>query len=221
MSSCSARRFSMSQKHTRFKDITNQKFNRLTVLRISHSKNKVLYWLCRCDCGNYTTVASALIRTGRTRSCGCAHRDCLIERNKTHGKSKTRTHRIWLGMLSRCNNPNRKAYPDYGGRGISVCNEWLDFSNFFSDMGEAPEGMTIERRDNDGHYTKENCYWATPKQQARNRRSSRLVSIDGVTKSLAEWADDSPVQYHTIKRRLNAGWKATDALSIVPAHLGA
>lgn len=123
------------------------------------------------------------------------------------------THAIWRGMLARCSNPKSKDFPRYGGRGITVCDRWLQFANFVADMGERPDGMTLERRDGAKGYSPDNCTWATPKQQARNRRNNVAVSHNGVTATVAEWAERTGLERKTLEYRIRAGWPAERALT--------
>lgn len=151
-------------------DITGQKFGRLTVtgksVRLSLAG---ALWECSCDCGGTTVVNSLKLRTGKTQSCGCYRKEILDQ--TTHGLSnKSRTYRTWKEMRNRCNNPNADNWKWYGGRGIRICPEWNDYAVFLADMGERPEGMTLDRKNGDEDYSPSNCRWATAKQQAENNR---------------------------------------------------
>jgi hypothetical protein len=123
-----------------------------------------------------------------------------------HGKAKTKIYGIWNGMKSRCQNPNNSAYKDYGGRGIKVCDSWNEFSNFYADMGEPKNGMTLERINNDENYCKENCTWANRSEQSLNRRNAVKLTIGDKTLSVSQWAEQSPVSSKTIYARIKNGW---------------
>ena len=168
-------------------DIQGHHFGRLHVKsRAPNSAEGRARWICSCDCGATTTVLGTHLRSGRTVSCGCYHREvargavlpgaCRTAAYK-HGHTKdrrgSRTWVVWSSMRQRCSNPKVRNYDRYGGRGISVCSRWQEFENFLSDMGEAPDGMTLDRIDPDGNYEPGNCRWVSPTVQARNTRRQR------------------------------------------------
>lgn len=173
----------------KFVDLTGMKFNRWTALYRVANRGTELAWKCRCDCGKEKDVRQTGLRTGTSKSCGCWNRERLCM-PRTHGWSGTSEYTTWNQMKERCLNPKVKAYSRYGGRGISVCDRWREFSNFLEDMGPHPEGLTLERIDNDGNYEPRNCRWATRKEQNRNRKSSRKIAGFGRVKLLCEWADE-------------------------------
>ena len=179
---------------TKVKDIAGQRFGRLVVLRLSHL-DVGAHWDCRCDCGTETNVSRRDLRNGNTKSCGCLNRDQTISRNiqkTTHGHTRgkrgrqlwSRAYACWTAMKARCTYPRHPAFKNYGGRGITVCERWLNsFENFLADMGEPPPGMSIDRIDNDGPYAPGNCRWATWSEQQLNKRSHRLPKGDDVSAS--------------------------------------
>lgn len=129
-----------------------------------------------------------------------------------HGMYNTSIYRLWTRMKQRCLNPSNRVYHHYGGRGITVDEPWLDFENFYRDMGEKPDGMTLERVDNNKGYSKDNCVWATRGQQARNRRTTRFYTLDGVTKDVSEWAHHVGISHQSMQKRIKK-WELQKALT--------
>ena len=169
-------------------DMVGNRYGRLLVVSEHCERGKLgqVRWDCLCDCGNTAVAYGDNLRRGATASCGCLRKEVTARRVKTHGQAKSKLYGVWSAMRERCNNPETSAYANYGGRGITVCLRWQSFKNFFADMGEPPEGMTLERRDNNAAYCPENCYWASRKAQANNRRSSVKVLHDGLMFSVGE-----------------------------------
>ena len=203
-------------------DIIGQKFGMLTVLsRATNNPNGVARYLCRCECGNEKIVPrTTLFHKTRLPNCGCYGLRVGAERFTTHGLSKSPIHGIWIGMKSRCYNPNNPSFKNYGERGIYVCDRWKDsFENFHNDMiGTYQPGLQLDRIDNNGPYSPDNCHWATPTQNARNTRGNRLVKTVIGEKTMAEQAEVSGVKYEVLRRRIEKGMP--DALSIIPHEKG-
>jgi hypothetical protein len=189
-----------------YKDYTGIRFNRLVALWPLQRINKGnVQWMFACDCG---IMFSANIRSavsGHTKSCGCLHREVMVTRNTKHGLSKKhrRSYRTWKDMRSRCLTPTDSDYHNYGGRGISICKEWDDFSAFVSDMGDRPKGMTLDRIDTNGNYDPGNCRWADATTQANNKRTNRIVGPNGET--LQQMERITGVGRGTISYRLKHG----------------
>ena len=173
-------------------DITNQRYGKLTAKKLIGGRRS--YWLCDCECGNKIEVQLSSLRTGNTKSCGCIHKDQLINRNianAKHGMSHSRVERIHAGMIARCYKKTHKSYESYGGRGISVCDEWRDAATFIGWALENgyEDGLQIDRIDNDKGYDPSNCRWVSSKQQGNNRRNNVLITHGGETRTLSEWGD--------------------------------
>lgn len=204
-------------KSHRFENLTGQRFTRLIVLSYAGLKKNRTYWECRCDCGNVKAIAATRLKSAKTKSCGCYREGFLRERVATHRRTKSPEHIAWCSMNQRCTNPNASAFKYYGGRGITVCERWLhSFENFLSDMGEKPSlKHSIERRDVNGEYNPENCYWATPVEQARNKRNNRLLTYNGETRCLTGWADIIGISVSGLHGRL-VKWTLAMALGSPP-----
>lgn len=200
----------------KFRDLTGQKFNRLTVLhRVPNPK--YTRWLCLCDCGNKIEVMSTHIISGNIKSCGCWKREQTIKRETKHGLHHVREYITWQAIKSRCNNPKNDHYQSYGGRNIKVCPEWEnDFARFFKDMGPKPTPKhSIDRIDNDKGYSPDNCRWATRDEQIINRRDTLFLTHNDDTKTVIEWSKITKISYNTLKKRLALGWSAEKALSLI------
>lgn len=206
--------------HGHFKDIDNQRFARLTVIGYAGQRSNASIWWCRCDCGKTIQTFGSNLRKGNTKSCGCLNQEMLTARG-THHMSKSRPYRQWVKMKSRCLNKDNPQYLNYGGRGITVCDRWLKFENFFEDMGSRPDGMTLERVNNNLGYSPENCQWATSKEQNNNKRQNRIITMNGVRKTVAQWCDDLGVRPGLVYGRLAQGWDDTRALTdpVRTAHI--
>lgn len=197
-------------KHcTNFKDLSGRAFGRLTVLKLAKEKLSGGYcWICQCACGEITTVRSSCLVQGQTTSCGCYARELSGIRapSKTHGMTGTREHYVWRSAKARCFSKNSQGFPDYGGRGITMCPEWAQsFEAFFRDMGKCPEGHSLDRINNDGNYEPGNCRWATPAQQIRNTRRTVMITHNGKTMCLKDWATETGISYLTLSSRRRRG----------------
>lgn len=192
-----------------------EKFGMLTILaaerrpRKSNPKYLDIIYHVQCECGATSTPLRWDVLAGRVVSCGCFNRKKLRESNITHGhaidRHKNATYRAWLSIKDRTLRKKNLQWKNYGGRGITICEEWMKFENFLNDMGECPPGLTIDRIDNDKGYYKENCRWATHSQQARNRRTTILLTYDNRTLPLATWAELQNVNYHYFWKKYKLG----------------
>lgn len=194
--------------------MVGEKQGRLMVLSIDESPiGRHRYCVCKCDCGKSKRVRVDHLKSGRIRSCGCLVTEVTTARNlasRRHGHAashvRTPTYRSWIAMHTRCGNPNHDGYSEYGGRGISVCEEWKSFERFLSDMGERPSGTTIDRIDNSRGYEPGNCQWASHSEQENNKRATVKITFKGRSHSIAEWARITGIGYQTLRKRLEYGW---------------
>lgn len=195
------------------KDLTGQKFGYWEVVSRDDEKSKHGHrmYLCRCVCGKEKKLRGSMLTSGASISCRCI---TFIDKNKKHGMSNTRTYNTWVSMRERCFNPKNDKYERYGAKGITVCEEWRNsFENFLSDMGVRPKGMTIDRIDNSKGYCKENCRWATPKEQTLNRFFTKWVTAFGETLCFSDMAEKYGITTTTLRYRLKKGMSLEDALT--------
>lgn len=151
-------------------DLTGKTVGRLTVIKFAGFNNTPhSFWLCKCDCGNEKIIRGYSLKSGNTKSCGCLNIENSKKSNTKHNKYGSREYITWKGMIQRCNNPKATRYKNWGGKGITICKRWEKFENFYEDMGKRPEGMTLDRIDNDGNYELKNCKWATSTEQNNNK----------------------------------------------------
>lgn len=192
-------------------DLVGRRYGRWTVLSFSHKKPAgEIMWNCRCECGKERPVKAASLESGRSTSCGCFHR----EQVSNHGMTGLPTFKSWESMKQRCLNPNATSHDRYGGRGITIHEAWINsFDQFLADMGERPEGTTLDRIDPDGNYEPSNCRWAGLKTQQRNRNVTPTLTHDGVTRTFAEWSELTGVSSKILSWRIKNGWGAEKTLT--------
>ena len=178
------------------------KYNYLTAIKFSHKIKTSQCWFFKCDCGNEKVFFVNSVKQGNSKSCGCLK----IEKATIHGMEGTKTYKSWNAMKTRCLNKNDKGYKNYGGRGITICPEWMKFENFYKDMGERPKDRSIDRIDNDGNYNKENCHWATRTEQQNNKRNNRFLTYQGKTQNIKQWSEELNIKAKTIGTRIHRGW---------------
>jgi hypothetical protein len=210
-----------------FQDLTDKQYGKLKVLyrtedKIYKSGRKFVQWMCECSCENKTKlgVIADSLRSGKTTSCGCSVREkskeTMIKMNTIHNKAKTRLYRIYMGMKTRCYNPNHVHYNKYGGKGIFICNEWLenfmDFYNWAMENGY-DDSLSIDRRDNDEGYYPNNCQWSTEKEQQNNIKRNLYITIDNINKSVYEWAEEYKLDPKLISKRYYNGKHGDDLIT--------
>ena len=169
-------------------NLVGQRYGRGVVIARAEGPGRHPYWLCQCDCGNKWTTMGMTLRAGKSKSCGCLRKEALANGGwgKTHGLSKSKTWKTWVAMNARCSgNHAMKRY--YSDRGIKVCERWMDFENFREDMGERPEGLTLDRIDPNKDYGPDNCRWASRREQRVNRRDTKFYTYNGKTMCLSDW----------------------------------
>ena len=196
-------------------DLSGQRFGRLTALSIADYRlGKSVIWICLCDCGNQKDVRAACLKNKSAKSCGCLFKECLPPVRYTHRMYGHPSFKVWEGMISRCKNPKNKDFALYGGRGINVCERWTDPKNFAEDMGEKPPGHSLDRIDSNGNYCPENCRWATTMEQGANKRTNRMIELNGETLHLTEWCRRLNVKPSTVLNRIHRGIDEATALTM-------
>ena len=201
-------------------DLTGQRFGRLTVVCRGKTKSRkqngtLVYWLCKCDCGNEIEISGADIRRGKSQSCGCYQSEMSRQANTTHGESDSKLYNRWERIKQRCLNPNYKEFYLYGGRGITICEEWKNdfacFQRWCFNNGYSPD-LEIDRIDSDGGYSPDNCRFATPLQNSNNKRNNKRIEHNGETHTIAEWDRIKGYPPKTVGRRLRRGWSVEEAI---------
>lgn len=198
------------------KDITGNRFGSLVCVRyVGNTRNHDSLYLCLCDCGQESTVRRNDLMSNRTKSCGCGQGKFTHGLSRRENGKKQKLYSVWIAMRDRCNNSGNKNYHNYGGRGISVCKEWGDYA-FFHSWAVAngyKEGMSIERKDNDGNYDMDNCTWLPKNKQQLNTRKVKYLTLDGETHSRREWSNITGIKKDTIRGRIRKGWSVEDILT--------
>lgn len=194
------------------KNLTGMVFHYLTVLSYADTKNKRALWTCKCKCGRVVIKQGKHLLNGLIKSCGCYNAECRTERNTTHGHCGTTEYSIWKDIKKRCYNKNHWAYSMYGGRGILMSDEWkADFMAFYNDMGPRPDGLTIDRIDNDDSYCRANCKWSSRTEQANNKRNNVKYEHEGEMLTIPAMARKIKINPGTLYDRLHSGWSVADA----------
>lgn len=197
----------------RIKDLSGQKFNMLTVISYyGNTEDHKAVWLCRCDCGVEKPIAAAKLKQGQ-KSCGCLSATANTRKKSYHGKRGTGAYVSWSRMIQRCNYDGYDGTARYKGRGVSVCERWRTFVNFLEDMGDRPEGCSLDRINNEGDYEPSNCRRADQKTQARNKSTTKTYEYRGQKKILDDWADEFGINRNTLTDRVSTlGWGITEAI---------
>jgi hypothetical protein len=193
-------------------DLVGKKFDRLTVISLHDTNNGIARWSCICVCGNTSIVSYGNLKDKHVRSCGCLSKE---GNQSKHRDSFTRFYRIWSSMKMRCINKNRDSYKYYGGKGIKICERWFEYMNFKNDMYDSylmhikeygEKNTSLDRMGNNSNYCKENCRWATLREQANNKRNSLFIEYNGERKTLSQWCEVLDINQNTVKQRLHRGW---------------
>ena len=199
-------------------DLAGQRFGRWTVIRrVESGAQGRVRFLCLCDCGTECVVYSNNLRSGRSTGCGCRRKEALRISRLVHGKKGTAEYEAWVALRRRCHDATNSGFAGYGGRGITVCERWdgpRGLENFLADMGRRPSpDHSLDRVDNDGPYSPENCRWATRSEQQRNTRRNHVITMDGRSLTVAEWSHVTGISFTTICGRLRLGWSVERTLT--------
>lgn len=204
----------------KFVDLTSQKFGRLTVIKRAENKGRYTAWECLCECGNETIVLACHLKSNHTTSCGCFKKEQIVKSLQTHGQAKgehRRIYNIYYGIKKRCCKKREKSYKRYGGRGITICDEWRDSFEAFYEWAVShgySDDLTIDRIDVNGDYCPENCRWVDIKKQCNNRRNNHLITYNGKTQTVAQWAAEYGINYRKLNDRINKlRWSIEKALT--------
>lgn len=198
------------------KDLTGIRYGRLTVVRrVENAKGGSSRWLCRCDCGEERIHTAGTLNYGVVLSCGCLGKEARLRSNMSHGGSKTKLYRVWNSMKDRCFRETCSGFKHYGGRGISVCAEWLDYQTFhdWAMSSGYKEGLSIDRIDVNGNYAPSNCRWVSKKVQANNTTANRVLCHNGESHTMSEWSKILGIGYSTLAKRLQDGWSVERAFT--------
>lgn len=189
-------------------DLTGKRYGKIKVVSMKGHEKGSIIWNCVCDCGKELEISTSRLNSGHVQSCGCTKKERMIKQNTLHGKSHTRLYKIWIGMKKRCYNPSSNAYERYGGRGIGVCQEWLnDFMSFYNWSMENGynDNLSIDRIDVNGNYEPSNCRWATIDEQSSNKRDTVYYEMFGLNKPLTEWCKYAEIKYSRAYQRFKNG----------------
>ena len=196
------------------KQVINKRFGRLLIIAEAPKRGKKRYVLCQCDCGSRKEICLSNITSGKVASCKCLHKEIIGAINKTHGMTHSREFHTWVGMKARCLNPENPSYKNYGGRGITICDKWLDsFENFLSDMGPCPQNYSLDRIDVNGNYNPENCRWADNITQSNNKRTNIFVTVNGEELTLTQACQKLNLSYKAVHQRMRRGQSIYQALN--------
>ena len=204
-------------------DLTGQRFGRLVVIREGErTPQRRIKWLCQCDCGSQVVVDGVSLRRGVSQSCGCLRAELAKRKFTTHGGRSSRIYKIFHDAKQRCYNQSNPDYQHYGGRGIAICEAWLQDFAIFQDWALQSgyhTGLTLDRMDVDGPYSPENCRWVSMKVQQNNKRNNHRITFRGETHSISEWADITGIPYYTLHSRIvKLNWSVAKALTEPVQH---